>query len=194
MTNIDPSITTSQAVPDNGPVNAPLPRGSVTLSLSVQKQFQSNWGWAAIAASTARFYNPTHTATQCSLANYAFAQTTCCVNGASSLCNQPYSLEQALRHVDHLNMSIQGALSAAQIIQEIDARRPLIALIQWNGGGSHYVMIHGYNTDTTVPGSVAPSTTISIADPWYGDTVIALADFPARYKTGGTWSKSYTTR
>lgn len=199
------------------PIQTAVPQASVTLPLSMQPQLQSNWCWASVSVSTALFYDPSNTATQCSLANEAFGQANnCCVNGSSSACNQPYFLQESLGWVGHLNMYYQQAFTTEQIIGELDAGRPLGARIQWNAGGGHFVLIYGYNTNaptlaaaptptlgptptptptpTPAPAPAPAPPTISIADPWYGASVIAIANFAAKYQGGGTWTHSYTTK
>ena len=42
--------------------------------------------------------------------------------------------------------------------------------------------------------STQPNQRISIADPWYGNSVVPYAPFPSGYQGGGTWTDSYTTR
>ncbi|WP_024696289.1 papain-like cysteine protease family protein [Pseudomonas syringae] len=196
------------------PVNAAVAQTSLTLPFAMQPQQQTNWCWAAVSVSTALFYDLGNPATQCALANQAFGDSNnCCVNGSSGACNQPYFLNLALSWVGHLNNWYEQAFTLAQIMGEIDARHPLGARIGWNGGGGHFVAIYGYNTNVPAaapalsapvapastpasaptPAPAAPPATLSIADPWFGVSVIAMTDFAAHYQGGGTWTHSYTT-
>src|SRR5262249_33999150 len=61
-----------------------------------QFQQQSEWCWSATTVSVDKFYNPSSALTQCALVNQQFNSATCCVNGASSACNQPWYLDKTL--------------------------------------------------------------------------------------------------
>jgi hypothetical protein len=82
---------TWQTAPSNGWIG-----DSKYLHLAEQYQVESEWCWSATTVSITRYYDSAATWTQCSLVNRAFGQTTCCQNGSSAACNQPWYPDQAL--------------------------------------------------------------------------------------------------
>src|SRR5260370_26671301 len=72
------------------------PRNKIMMSFSVQRQLQSNWCWAAVAASIADYYDPNTTETQCTIANRCLKRTDCSTTvgrcAPNSACNQPHWL------------------------------------------------------------------------------------------------------
>src|SRR5262249_55347389 len=109
------------------------------LRFTRQQQEQTQWGWAAVSVSVNLFYHPTSGQTQCAVANAAMGQTTCCQNGSSAQCNQPWFLDQALTIVGNLNAWSPGKAPLASIKAEINACRPFCLRIGWNGGGGHFI-------------------------------------------------------
>ena len=153
------------------------------LRFTMQPQQQTQWCWAAVSVSINLFYHPASGRTQCAVANTAMGQTTCCQNGSSAQCNQPWFLDQALQIVGNLNAWSSGKALLSKIKNEISNCRPFCLRIGWNGGGGHFVSVYGFNLQR-----------ISIADPWYGNSVVPYASFPSGYQGGGSWTDSYTTR
>lgn len=160
----------------------PASGGGNPLHFVMQHQSQTQWCWAAVSVSICGFYQPTTGWTQCVLVNKALRQTTCCVNGGSSQCNQPWYLGTALRIVGNLRGSASGRATLVSVQSEINGGRPLCLRIGWNAGGGHFVAIYGY-----------AGSNINIGDPWWGYTVQAYRDFPANYHSGGSWTDSYYT-
>jgi hypothetical protein len=166
------------------PAFAPAEAGH-TLEFTVERQCQSEWCWAAVSASVARFYQPASPWTQCTVVNTELGQKTCCTEGTTPTCNQPHVLESALALVKHLDRDFAGPLAFADIAGEIDAGRPIALCIDWTGGGGHFVTVAGYDPKGEM---------IEIEDPLFGTSDVPLASFPARYQGGGSWSWTYLTR
>src|SRR5687768_8471237 len=82
--------------------------------------------------------------TQCSVVNAELGQTTCCQNGSTAQCNQPWYLNLALTRTGNLASWSAGTATIAQIRSQIRTGRTLGARIGWSGGGGHFVMIAGY--------------------------------------------------
>jgi hypothetical protein len=156
------------------------------LSLAMQAQLQSQWCWAACSVSVSLFYDSASGWTQCSLVNAELGQSTCCQNGSTSQCNQPWYLERALTRTGNLASWSGGTATIAQIRSEIRSGRPLGARIGWSGGGGHFVMIAGYR-------SCDPDDYIDVRDPIYGSSDIALATFTSSYQGTGSWTHTYYT-
>src|SRR5262245_35787098 len=67
--------------------------------LTVEHQQQTNWCWAAVSNSVSRYYDPSSTWSQCTIANAELGHSSCCTNGGSAACNQPWFLDRALTRV-----------------------------------------------------------------------------------------------
>ena len=162
---------------------------NTTLAFDLQRQSQTNWAWAAVAVSIARFYNPRQNFTQCSLACWAFDSGNCCDNPVSPACNKPYSLDNALQHTFNLNITREVALSFDEVLAQLQRARPVCVQLQWTGqSGSHLCVIYGCNNERE------NERTYTIADPYLGKRVVLAADFPRNYGEGGTWTHTYLTK
>jgi hypothetical protein len=149
----------------------------------MQPQQHSQWCWAANSVSVNLYYHPASGQTQCAVANVAMGQTTCCADGGTPQCNQPWFLDQALQIVGNLNAWSSGKAALATIKAEINQCRPFCLRIGWNGGGGHFVTVYGYGFNR-----------LNIGDPFYGNSVVVYATFPSTYQGGGTWTDNYTTQ
>jgi hypothetical protein len=156
------------------------------LAFTMQAQLESQWCWAACSASVSLFYDSASGWTQCSVVNAELGQSTCCQNGSTSQCNQPWYLDLALARTGNLASWLGGTGTIAQIRNEIRNRRPLGARIGWSGGGGHFVMIAGYR-------SCDPDEYIDVRDPIYGSSDIPRATFASSYQGTGAWTHTYYT-
>jgi hypothetical protein len=153
------------------------------LRFTMQPQQQTQWCWAAVSVSVNLFYHPASGQTQCAVANVAMGQTTCCQNGSTAQCNQPWFLDQALQIVGNLNAWSAGK-GAWRQVKNRDQQLPAVCLrIGVERRRRPFRTVYGYWR-----------TAISIADPWYGNSVVPYAPFPSGYQGGGSWTDSYTTR
>ena len=112
----------------------PTATGSVTpyLHLAEQYQVESEWCWSATTVSITHYYDAAATWTQCSLVNKAFGQTTCCQNGSSAACNQPWYPDQALTITGHLASTASGEPSFQTVMNEINDGHPCRSrLLEW---------------------------------------------------------------
>lgn len=158
------------------------------LALVEQHQQQTEWCWAATTVSITLFYDPKSTWTQCTLVNHAFNQTTCCTNGSSSACNQPWYPDQALTITGHLSSTSNSSQTFATVMREIMASRPISIAIYWKGGGGHNPAISGFDN------SRPASPTIDLQDPWYGPSTQDFNTFPSTYQGGASWGVTYFTK
>lgn len=181
---LDPARMVPLSLP---PVRAAAVRAAAaaTLPLTMELQEQTNWCWSAVATSTARYYDPQSTWTQCAVVNAELGVAMCCENGGDAACNQPWYLDRALGRVGRFGVMANSKATWEAVTHEIDERRPLGVRIAWNGGGGHFVVVSGYETG---------AETIDVRDPWFGDSSVSHAVFPDTYQTGGSWTHSYTTR
>jgi hypothetical protein len=156
------------------------------LGFAMQAQLQTQWCWAACSVSVSLFYDSASSWTQCSVVNAELGQTTCCQNGSTSQCNQPWYLDRALTRTGNLTSWSAGTATIAQIRSQIRSGRPLGARIGWSGGGGHFVTIVGYR-------ACDPDEYIDVRDPIYGSSDISLATFTTSYQSTGSWTHTYYT-
>jgi hypothetical protein len=100
-------------------------------------------------------------------------------------CDAYAMLDEALRIVGCYSHWSPGRPTFERIRAEIDASRPLCLRVAWYRGGSHYVVVTGYSTDTRE---------IYLEDSLHGPSVQAFDPFPGTYRmTGGVWRETFWT-
>lgn len=157
----------------------------VRLNFEMQRQTQSNWCWAATAASVSRFYDPASTWTQCRIANGQTGRTDCCGSGASGACNIYGFLDDALTRTGNFSRVKGGTSSFQQVENEIVAGRPHGIRVAWSGGGAHFVCATGVQDNDFVWVSDCGSGTTSLVN---YDTLVNS------YSGSGSWTHSYFTQ
>lgn len=157
------------------------------LQLTIQHQLQSYWCWAACSSSTSAFFDGSSSWTQCRLANAELSQTTCCEDGASDPCDQPWYVDRALSRTGNLATRSAGRATWEAVRREIDAGRPVCARIGWEGGGGHFVLITGYR-------EAPEGHLLDVEDPWTGSASVELDEFTQHYQTSGSWTHTYLTQ
>ncbi len=157
------------------------------IPFSLQHQQQTQWCWAAVSVSVSHYYVPWSTWTQCEMVNQELGQTTCCVNGSTSQCNQPNVLSSPLQRVGAFDRMTSSDAGMNDIAGEIDAGRPLCWRIGWSGGGGHFAVIEGYRR--------LPAEWVAVDDPWYGASDLPLSTLTTGgYQGTGDWTHTYFTR
>ncbi|MGH2666511.1 papain-like cysteine protease family protein [Flavobacterium sp.] len=160
---------------------------NIALPFVMQYQTQSNWCWAANAASISIFYNKSSAATQCAVACVCLNRTDCC-HGNVPACNVPFYLDRALKVVGNLRQFVGQYIDMSAIKTEIDNGRVIGTRIGWRNGGGHFVSLFGYN-------DLIPSNSyIYVADPIYGTSYMSLSDFTFNYLSEGSWTTTYFTK
>ena len=164
--------------------------------LTVEHQQQTQWCWAAVSNSVSHFYDAGSTWTQCAIVNAELGQTTCCTNGSSSACNQPWYLDRALTRVGCLLSWASGTLTFATVKSLINSTRPPCARQGWSGGGGHVMAIVCYFEGLLglLAGAGSTAKRLRISDPWYGDSVVDYDVFVSGYQGTGSWTHSYRTQ
>lgn len=157
------------------------------ISFVMQHQQQTNWCWAAVAASVSAFFNPSTTWTQCAIVNAELGRNDCCTNGSSANCNKAWYLDKALTRTGNFVSMSAGAGTMNDVAQEIDNNRPLCARIGWSGpnDGGHFVAIDGYNRNLDM---------VAVDDPWSGASDVDLTVFQTAYHGSGSWTHSYRVK
>lgn len=156
------------------------------LDFSCQYQQQTNWCWSAVATSVSHYYNPYSDWTQCALANAELDQATCCDDGSADQCNKPWHLELALQRTGNY-AKMTGPATLPEVEGQIDTGAPFGCRIAWRGGGSHVVVLRGYQEDS-------PASWLLVEDPWYGPSEVTYGTFRSAYQGDGTWTNSYYTK
>jgi hypothetical protein len=181
-------------VSDCSPI--PLPpkpaQGWEVLAFENQLQERTNWCWAAVAASVARYYDSHSPFTQCSIASGELRMDCACSGEKTKEdpCNVYGYLMSSLFRVGHFNKWIaRQPATCDQVHEEIEGGQPLCARIVWYGGGAHLVTIAGYADE----GSDHAIGGLAIADPWWGLSDIDFEDFPKGYINCGSCTDNYYT-
>lgn len=166
------------------------------VGLTVERQQQTQWCWAAVSNSVSHFYNAGSTWSQCTIVNAELGRTNCCTSGSSSACNKSWYLDRALRRVGCLLTWASGTLSFATVRSLLGAGRPPCARQGWSGGGGHFMAIvcvfEGVVGALSGAGSTAKR--VKISDPWYGDSIVDYTTFVSGYQGSGSWTHSYRTQ
>lgn len=164
------------------PDGPPKPAKPNPLPLTMEQQQQSNWCWIAVAVSVKRFYDPAFARSQCEIANAALSQSGCCTDGASAACNRSNAIDNAFREVaiDSRAKPDADARTRDYVTAEIDANRPVVCYISWNGGGGHFCCIAGYDAANVI-----------IRDPLWGASTMPLEQFRDAYLGVGKWTYTY---
>lgn len=156
------------------------------LEFAMQSQAQTQWCWAAVSVSVADFYEGTGNWTQCRMVNEELEQESCCEDGESEACNQPWFLDRALERAGAFaGMEEVPSEGIEPIPGEIGAGRAFCARIGWSGGGGHFVVIDGYTLD---------NANLAIEDPIFGASDLPAATFRSAYQGTGSWTDSYLTQ
>ena len=149
----------------------------------MEYQSQTNWCWAACGASVGNYYYGPSTYTQCGIANTCQEKTTCCTNPGG--CNHYGYLDEALKAAKSFDRMEASTTLFSTLQSRINSNQPVGTRVAWNGGGSHFMMVTGYNTD---------GNKITIQDPWYGTSTIMYSYYLSSYQGSGSWTHTYYTR
>ncbi len=155
-----------------------------SVAFSIQQQLQDQWCWAAVAVSVSRFYDPNRSPwSQCSLAQEVLQISGCCPKNAA--CNKPAALDAALSSTQNLNAPVSGTIPVDQIVQELQAGRPVAAGVDFDGT-DHFVVISAAST--------SPAT-LQICDPEHGTIApCGYDDFCNKYLGSWSWVSTYYTQ
>lgn len=181
--------------PKSSSIDANIPLGfmsfasaSKTLDITVEKQVKSNWCWAAVGVSVAKYYQQTYNRTQCQLAGITLGNINCCGDFQSTeSCNKPYYLDRTLKVNSNLLELISSNIPFSAIQTNIKSELPIGCRVGWTGGGGHFMVIKGWLV------GAQGKQYITIADPIYAETQIAVTSFASGYQSGGSWTHTYLT-
>ena len=159
---------------------------NLVLGFNMEAQTQSNWCWAATSKSVSHFYSFLSPWTQCKVASKEL-NNTCCNTPVPSACNVPWYLDKALTRTQNF-VSIQGGtVSWNTIKSELENGLVVGARIGWNGGGGHFMVIHGVTR-------IGATQYLHIDDPIYGKSFLTYNQFATNYQGSGSWTHTYFTK
>lgn len=159
---------------------------NLVLPFTMEAQTQTNWCWAATSKSVSHFYTTLSPWTQCKIAGNELDKT-CCTSPVPSACNVPWYLDKALSRTQNF-VSIQaGTISWSEIKDQLDNGLLVGARIGWNGGGGHFMVIHGVSR-------IGATQYVHIDDPIYAKNTMTYDTFATNYLGSGTWTHTYFTK
>ena len=155
-----------------------------SLNISIPRQAQSNWCWAAVAEVIDTFYAGAAQHRQCHIVNGVLQRNDCCVVPGSVRCDVPASLEDALKHISRWAGTHSFAQTWTHVDMELGKGRPVGVLVKLIGGGGHFVTITGNGTQA--------NQVLTVDDPHQGRTTTTHAMLAKSFH--GVWAATYDTR
>jgi hypothetical protein len=180
------------------------------LNFKIEIQEQSEWCWAAVAASINKYFDPASTLQQCDVANKVLpkdypgqdlpdSDCPCCCHCCCEpeKCDKPAQLEVALQQVHKFRKILLRPLTFEEIQREIDAGRPIGVAITWESGNSpepnsrnpnppgHFVVLRGYRELTS------GLRQVYVGDPLNPSSLVDVDEFTLAYYGDGVWTASY---
>jgi hypothetical protein len=181
---------------DPGSVVAlPAEVDSVILNVTIPKQGQDNWCWAAVAIGIDAAYGE-NTRTQCSVAS-AITGIECCPGnsqpGRVGACDEPRALPRALdKHFreELTDATHPGHKNPAFVKGEIDVGHPVaVRLASAGSQAGHFVVIAGYSV------AAGGALNVRVWDPATGSASDErFEEFRINFKQFGEWERTFTTR
>ena len=163
------------------PPRAPLPVQPV-------RQLREMWCWAACARMVVRFFGAP--LEQCQIAGRKFDRV-CCPSADSPECDVGCTVEEideAFGLAGLVARRIDRPASFEEVAEQVDGnpRRPLVASVQWAGGGGHVVVVSGCRV-------VDDIRYVTVNDPFYGPGDIRYSDLRTRYGRNdtGVWQHTW---
>jgi Papain-like cysteine protease AvrRpt2 len=148
----------------------------------MQHQQETEWCWDAVSVSIDHYFNTNSPLTQPAFATHE-------LNVPLAEANQPRYIQFALQDLGRLESNPNGCLAFADIQKQLDANLPVVAHIEWDQGGAHYVLITGYQFSPTG----APQ--VLVADPLMASGSVLVWDYatfvyaysPSHSQAEGYW-------
>jgi hypothetical protein len=164
------------------------PRGAA-IDFEMQRQCHTNWCWAAAAASVASYYDPGTTWRQCTVANAELQRSDCCAWPCNVGCvpfNVTNTLASPLNRVGHFEALRFRPSTRAEVVAQLESKRPLLARTAWMGGGAHFVAIVGY---------IPVEDKVAVRDPFFESSEYEFDRFCNAYSSNvGRWTHSFYTK
>ena len=159
---------------------------SQVLNFDMEAQTQTQWCWAATSTSVSHFYSFLSPWTQCKVATVAMDDQ-CCDTPLPGPCNKPWYLNKALEITENYISYQSGTITWNQVKEELEKGLVVGARIGWNGGGGHFMVIHGVSKQLN-------TEYLHIDDPIYGKSTLTYQQFATNYQGSGSWTHTYFTK
>ena len=159
---------------------------NLVLGFNMEAQTQTNWCWAATSKSVSHFYSFLSPWTQCKIASSEL-NNTCCNSPVPGACNVPWYLDKALTRTQNFVSVQAGTVSWSTVKSELEKGLVVGARIGWNGGGGHFMVIHGVTR-------IGATQYLHIDDPIYGKSFLTYNQFATNYQGSGSWTHTYFTK
>lgn len=172
-----------------------LPRQSSGRRLGVATVSQSprdEWCWAACAEMVLRFFGVDED--KCEVVGRTLERDDCCP--AAPVCDVGLKVEEVdfafelsqlyfNRFPDLDFEQVKGQINGAPSLGEFDvelAPRPIVAGIEWSGGGGHLIVISGWRDDGS-------TKYLKVNDPFYDFDEVPIEDLMLKYgpNNSGRW-------
>ena len=158
----------------------------------MEPQGHSNWCWAAVAASVAKYYDRGTDREQCEIANLELEREDCCNPSSANQVdlNIPNVFASPLNRVGcFARLARFQQAMPSEVREELEAGRPVCVRTVWPDGGAHFVAIVGCWSD----GEGTPM--LAVDDPFWGRSEYSYDHFSRNYQLlGGKWNDTYYTK
>lgn len=158
------------------------------LPISFQQQLTSAWCWAAVASMVSDWYSRAgggQSLSQCGVANSTLNTPCCTPSGINPSCSKLWGLDQALTTIRHYaGAGSSGGFNV--VTNQIDAGRPIGALMKYWSGIFHFVLVSGYSAERQLIVVCDPAGLRPFSTP--------VASFFGNYNNGAVWSGWYFTQ
>jgi hypothetical protein len=172
--------------PADLPVGA-APGSEDRLPFVMEQQEQTEWCWAAVAASVSRHHDPSSTWTQCLIADAEFGVNICCDDGSCRACNRSHPVGSGLRRTGNLDRFLNRAVDFDEVKAEVAARKPVCVRIAWQPRGGHAAVIAGYV-------EAGGARYVIIHDPLHGESTCEFEEFLTGYRLVGRCTSACLTK
>ncbi len=165
--------------------------GRVTAVREIRQE-QSNWCWAACMEMVLRGHRGDSARSQGELANMAFGQTACTIEGDNSQCNLTLSTLVVAPMWENVGFrarkSASDTITFVQIKQEISAGRAIEVGLSFGLGQGHAVLVVGWQ-------EIGNDEKVVVLDPAKsigGEKVIHYSELENAYHYAGRWRWTWT--
>ncbi len=108
---------------------------------SIDKQLKTNWCWAAVTCSLARFYGKPGFNDQAALVYTTTGGTCGCDGKGCGECNRPWLIGEVLAAAGILQEAIPTAVSKYDLLLQLKMDRPVVIAVKWNDALTGHLLV-----------------------------------------------------